>query len=309
MWLDELSQLVDALATCIDTHRDVLNESTTRYALIDPLLSALGWCLSDPAQVRTEYTIGPSEDATKTRRLDYAMWQDEKICLVVEAKRFGGSLALDDGATAQAITYCYTSGCQHFLVTDGNQWHGYALMGEGELKDRRMLSFTVKERRRNVMDLFWLWPGNFKGATTQPNLHAPSVREIISRSTTPSPIRQHTTTGVPLPEVEVRYEKGIKPHRLVFPDGETKDVSNRWWRVQAATAEWLIESNRVKHLPVQTGQNVTLLHKKRQGFVSPKEVRGHWFEGNGSAIDHLRKARQLLFSCDVNPSEVHVELS
>lgn len=306
MWLDELSELVDDLAACIDTHRDILNESTTRYALIDPLLNALGWRLSDPAQVRTEYTTDTG------KRLDYAMLQDKRICLVVEAKRFGEALALDDRATNQAITYCYQVGCPHFLVTDGNHWHGYALMGEGELRDRQMLNFTVKKEVRSIMDLFWLWPGNFKGKTTQPNLHGRPAEIDVSRNTTPSDVRQHTASGTPLPRA---YTQGMdKPRCLIFPDGETKDVSDRWWRIQAATAEWLIDHNHVTRLPVQTAQGVLLLYKKRTNrdappFSQPKEVRGHWIDAHANAKQHFTKARQLLELCEVDPNTVHVELS
>ena len=60
MWLDELNDLVVELSTKIDQHREILqkSESSTRYCLIDPLLTALGWDLSDPAQVLTEYNSG-----------------------------------------------------------------------------------------------------------------------------------------------------------------------------------------------------------------------------------------------------------
>ena len=56
MWLDDLNELVDTLKQRIEQHKDVLgkNETATRYALIDPLLTALGWDLQDPGQVQTE---------------------------------------------------------------------------------------------------------------------------------------------------------------------------------------------------------------------------------------------------------------
>ena len=43
MWLDELNDLVIELSTKIDQHREILqkSESSTRYCLIDPLLTAL----------------------------------------------------------------------------------------------------------------------------------------------------------------------------------------------------------------------------------------------------------------------------
>lgn len=240
------------------------------------------------------------------------MWQGRKFCLVVEAKKLGASLDKNDPAISQAIQYCYTGSCEHFLVTDGNRWLGYDLMHKGTFEEKCMLNFTVVDRL-GIMDLFWLWPGNFEGEPKQPNLHKRSAEKAAPRSTTPSSIRQHTISGVPLPEVP--YERGMEcPRRLIFPDGETKDTSNRWWSVQAATAEWLIDHNHVKLLPLQTERGATLLYKKKTNrdappFNSPKEVRGHWIETHASAKQQLRKATQLLESCDIDPTTVHVELS
>ena len=68
MWLDDLTELVGTLEERIEQHKDVLgrNETATRYALIDPLPTALGWDLQDPGQVQTEYSTGDG-------RADYAM--------------------------------------------------------------------------------------------------------------------------------------------------------------------------------------------------------------------------------------------
>ena len=61
MWLDELDQAVRTLAGRIKQHERTLqgNEQATRYALIDPLLVALGWNLADPGEVIAEYQLGP----------------------------------------------------------------------------------------------------------------------------------------------------------------------------------------------------------------------------------------------------------
>ena len=62
MWLDELNDLVDELSKRINMHRDRLarSESTTRYALIDPLLAKIGWRLADPSHILTEYVTEES---------------------------------------------------------------------------------------------------------------------------------------------------------------------------------------------------------------------------------------------------------
>ena len=57
MVLEELHELVEALKARIDAHSVELqkSEALTRYALIDPLLRALGWDTADPSQVLVEF--------------------------------------------------------------------------------------------------------------------------------------------------------------------------------------------------------------------------------------------------------------
>lgn len=68
MLLDELVGVIDTLKQRIRTHGATLraNEIRTRVALIDPLLVALSWDVSDPALVTPEYNVGNG-------RADYAL--------------------------------------------------------------------------------------------------------------------------------------------------------------------------------------------------------------------------------------------
>lgn len=315
MWLDELDELRQVLRRRISTISELGgSESMVRYALVNPLLSALGWNLADPEQVRTEYAVELMVDGRlRPGYLDYVLFHDQKKRLVVEAKALGKPL--DDGAVHQCMDYCRQDGPGHFVVTDGRQWRGYYLFAPGGIKNNQDFKFDMNESP--TMDLLWLWPGNFRGdrARQIPKPRFEQGRERASAA--PSPPSDQApagaTSGVPLPEV--KHVKGMDaPRRLIFPNGETKDVSDRWWRIQAATAEWLIDHNHVTRLPVQTAQGVTLLYKRRTNrdappFSQPKEVRGHWIDAHANAKQHLTKARQLLESCEVDPNTVHVELS
>ena len=55
--LDDLVDVIETLQERIQTHSATLraNEIRTRTALIDPMLTALGWDVSDPALVTPEY--------------------------------------------------------------------------------------------------------------------------------------------------------------------------------------------------------------------------------------------------------------
>ena len=73
MPLDDLVSVIETIQQRIREHGDSLrqNETRTRMALIDPLLTALGWDVADPGVVTPEYDVSG-------RRADYgcvAQWR------------------------------------------------------------------------------------------------------------------------------------------------------------------------------------------------------------------------------------------
>ena len=322
MWLDELDELRDVLRRRINDHYAALagSESTVRYALVNPLLTALGWDLEDPSRVRTEYRVDqfPQKDGKLTLGfLDYVLMQDQQRLLVVEAKALGKPL--DDERVDQCIRYCHRYGPGHFVVTNGRQWQGYYLFAQGGTSENQDFVFDMDDSP--TMDLLWLWPGNFR--TDRRARPVPKPRREVSEEQTaiaPSlPSAQPsaaTTSGVPLSDVN--YEPGMSnPRRLIFPDGKTKDVTKSWASVQPATAEWLIDDGYVKGLPLRNRQGTYLLHKepkKKTGKPfrkdSAREVRkNHWIDMNFGPKGHLTKAMELLESCEVDPATVYLELT
>ena len=59
MGLDDLVARIELLQARIRSHKAALreNETRTRMALIDPLMHALGWDVSDPGVVTPEYKV------------------------------------------------------------------------------------------------------------------------------------------------------------------------------------------------------------------------------------------------------------
>ena len=81
--LDDLVGVIETLQQRIRDHGPTLreNETRTRMALIDPLLAALGWDVSDPAVVTPEYNVSG-------RWADYALLgTDGKPAATLEAKK------------------------------------------------------------------------------------------------------------------------------------------------------------------------------------------------------------------------------
>lgn len=310
MWLDELSELVDALAKRINEHQATLSrsEAATRYGLIDPLLRALGWDLSDPNQVRPEYRT-ESEDPRRKKRADYAMLHQNEPYLIVEAKKLDEQLS--DDAQDQLGTYLLRTSAQYGVVTNGRRWVGYSLDSKG---DKKTFEFNVTRSPASVLELLWLWRGNMMGATVRPKSHRRSDASSVSvRSSAPS-APAPSQSGIPLPNVE--YSEGMPPpKRLLFPDGAMKDVSKSWAAVQVAIAEWLFDCGRVSDLPLKNSRGTHLASSepttaKGKDFRSGRKVRdGFWIDMNFGPASHLRKAKELLLACDVRPETVTLELS
>ena len=308
MWLDELQGLVDELRERINKHRNILakSESTTRYALINPLLSEIGWRLADPDQVLTEYSIPGG-------RLDYAMRHDSRLCLVVEAKPLDRSLEVDDlvadKAADQAIGYCYNQGCRHFVVTNGDEWRGYDLHAPGTLQEKQQFGFDVTGNT-GIMDLFWLWPGNFKSVTARPKFHGLQPQSTDNEPPNQKEPSSRLRGGTPLPQF--KYEKGMpKPHQLVFPGGGTKNVRRGWAMILEATVEWLVDSEKVQSGPLRSRRgdvllNTEPLNTKGKPFSRPKQVGSFHFEGSVGPEIALQRAVNVLEACGINPHEVRL---
>lgn len=304
MWLNDLEELVGKLRHRIHDHRSVLtrSESTTRYALIDPLLTCLGWDLADPSQVLTEYEAR-YEGNDKRHYADYVLFHGGRPCLVIEAKSLGTNLA-DGEKIDQGTKYCNRVGAQHFVLTNGDRW---------EARDRTdprkpVFEFDVTESRTNVIELLWLWPGNFYAERA---MSIPKPRSAQPRGTNVNctllaldPAPSGATSGVPLPDAST--EAG-EPRRLSFPDGQTKDVSS-WTSVQVAVAEWLIDNGHVTSLPLQDGQGNDLMCGQSWSARCRQVRECYWIFPNLKKESHRARAMELLQSCRVPQHTICLEL-
>ena len=137
MQLDDLVNAIDTLRQRIKPHRQSLqqNETRTRMALIDPLLTALGWDVSDPNLVTPEYGVGRGG-------ADYAMNGSETIPVaIVEAKRLGHTL--DDELMMQMLNYANARRVRYIAVTDGDLGELQEVFKQAPLEDRRRLNLNI----------------------------------------------------------------------------------------------------------------------------------------------------------------------
>ena len=113
----------------IQAERDYLagHETRTRQFLIDPILTALGWDILDPAVVVLEAQI-------RGGFADYLGASETAPAIVVEAKRLGTNLRREP--TEQVVRYSNWLGLEHAVLTDGNIWHHIEVSGIGATHSR-----------------------------------------------------------------------------------------------------------------------------------------------------------------------------
>ena len=314
MWLDDLNERVGTLKERIEQHKDVLskNETATRYALIDPLLTALGWDLQDPGQVQTEYSTGDG-------RADYAMLvggDTSRPRLVIEAKKLGRPIS--DGIN-QSITYCVGRGIPYFVVTNGRDWAAYETHKPVPVTDKQIIDFSLTDPTRpTVMKMLWLWRGNFESES--PIVPVAPDRPVLQQAATsaPQPAAAESPSNEEQPDRGIPLDKFSPNTRarpsvaLLFPDGTEKNIAN-WYEIQTSVVEWLIDTERLTEAdcPVKGsggGHLVSTSPVKRDGneFGIPKQIGRFYIDAEAAAARHINIAKAILKARNVNPSDVRV---
>ena len=193
--MKELLEAIEKVRERIKLYRNQLsqNEMLTRYALIDPILRALGWDTEDPEQVVPEFS-------TEHGRPDYALIQDGEKLAMVEAKSLGTNL---ERAREEGFRYCWRNGVPYFLVTDGDIWelHDMQVM-------RGRLIFSVRLSEANpgaaARQLLALW--------------RPAMPEVQPAPESIMPAPETTVTQPPSPPTTEDYERGTgTPQRFFRP--------------------------------------------------------------------------------------------
>ena len=114
------------------------HEICTRYAVIDPILWALGWKTQDPMEVEVEYRRGKQRG-----RVDYALFdRDAHPVVLIEAKRWGANL---NAHTQQIAGYANRMRQGAACITDGWEWDIYDMSKRGSFRSKLV-------RRVNLFD-------------------------------------------------------------------------------------------------------------------------------------------------------------
>ena len=323
MPLDDLVKVIETLQQRIREHGDSLrqNEIRTRLALIDPLLTALGWDVADPGLVTAEYDVSG-------RRADYALLGTGNIpAATVEAKKLNESL---EPHRLQMLNYSNAAGIRFAGLTDGNRWEFYEIFKQGTLDERRILEAVISNESSAHLALKFLllWRPNL-GSGRPMDSKPPILREVpsvIEESRVP---RSSTAQGGLREE---RHGQGNEewhqlssleiipgddpPAAIRFPTGDEYQIKI-WRQLVEITLSWLWDKGLLKtdDLPVRSSSKRFLVslepvHPPGNRFKTVCPISGTplYIDGNISARASASNAKRILQHCDQDPTTVVIKI-
>lgn len=230
MPLDDLINVIETLKERMTMYCQSLqqNEIRTRTALIDPLLTALGWDVSDPGLVTPEYTVGQG-------RADYALIDGGSrsgSVAIVEAKSLDSFL--NDRERNQMLIYANMEGVKYAILTNGDRWELYDIFTHARLNERRLLSVKIinTPAHQLALQLLLLWRPNLTSG--QPvTAQGPALGTETERITAEA---LHQPVDTPLPQT------GSAPP-LATHQSRQGSSSSRTSRYCVAGETWLEFSN------------------------------------------------------------------
>ena len=310
MALDDLVVCIKLLQERMRSHNAALreNETRTRMALIDPLLHALGWDVSDPGVVTPEYKVSGGW-------ADYALLRPEgQPAATVEAKKLGEALVPH---RMQMLNYANASGIDYAGLTDGNHWELYDVFKRGQLEERRILEVSIARTpaHESALKLLMLWRANLE--SRQPVAASPPILGGVSTPTQDPPpgdgkppapppespdwiaLSQYTPpSGAPCP-VAIR-----------FWDGNKKTLS-RWNEILTLVVEKLYAERllAIDDAPIQWSKGTYSVHTEPvhptgKPFANYKSIDGTplFVNVNLNAGQVRENAKKLLQRYGKNPA-------
>ena len=313
MLLDDLVTAIQTVQARIRDHGDSLsqNEYRTRISLIDPILNALGWDVSDPSLVTIE------DHHSGVGIPDYALLgEDEKPRAYIEAKKLGEMAGTTKPAhRSQLRDYADELKTNYAGLTDGDHWifrnFSSGFSGESYILD---VTLSNQSEYQSALKLLVLWRNNL--GTGQPiEANRPLLVDqpkAVGAEKRPEPRKENPRTLDPPPLSSewtdlTNYDHRLgQPSAMRLPDNQEKQLSH-WYQILENTAAWLIEEKRLTSAmcPIKDIVSTDLLSEGGARFLRYGELKGGmFFNKNKSAKDHLRGTKVLLSQCGKNPDSL-----
>lgn len=332
MALDELAATIETLKRRINDHRASLaaNETRTRQVLIDPLLMALGWDVSDPTQVELEYSAGQG-------KADYALIGTQGPVAVIEAKRLGETL--DEKHVMQVLNYANSQGIGYMVVCNGDEWRMYDVFKQAQLSERLIMELKVGTLPSydTALKSLSLWRPNL-GSGLAPTMAGEPIIAPTGPENCP-PIEHKLQESIDAEAVQadsgweslanLSVENGTKPPTkiriggkdIVLPPHNDKRPSppyTNWTGFLVSFAKWLVASGNLDRtkcpITIHANSDLSLIadkpvHPSGSEFHSGERIGGGlWINKNLSTPNKRRSLIHLLKNCGFDPSTVQVKI-
>jgi len=308
----DLINVIETIRRRIEAHRQSLqqNETRTRTALIDPLLTALGWDVSDPGLVTPEYNVGQG-------RADYALINGSDIipAAIVEAKKLNYALKNDE--RMQMLNYANARGVRYAAVTDGNIWELYEVFKQAPLEGRRRLSvkITSTPAHQLALQLLLLWRPNLASggpvAAQEPVLgtrREPATTEAFHQ---PVDTSSAQTSSAPPPAMTHQPRQRRSSSRIVqyCVDGENWIQCNNAILLMISIVQWCAQQHlngagdyydKLSRTYARRGQPILIreiVTGKQKTCYSREEVNGWYIFRNLPNQEKRKMIDKILRAC------------
>ena len=138
------------LSIKIEKQKDVIqSEEATKNACVMPFIKLLGYDVSDLTEVVPEFT---ADFGTKQgEKVDYAVFKDGEVIMIIECKKFGTDLS--DDHTAQLYRYFSVTHPPIAVLTDGALYQFYTDLEKSNVMDMKpFLEFNLLDIQESLID-------------------------------------------------------------------------------------------------------------------------------------------------------------
>jgi predicted type IV restriction endonuclease len=137
--LEPATEVIRKRIRQVRDRKELIGEQNTKAALIDPLLSVLGWDLQEIDEVRREYRRKPQDNP-----VDYALFLNRTECLLIEAKSLEKDLG-DRKWISQNISYAAVVGVKWCVLTNGDEYRIYNSHAEVDVDEKLFRKVSISD--------------------------------------------------------------------------------------------------------------------------------------------------------------------
>ncbi|MDX2188650.1 MAG: type I restriction endonuclease [Bacteroidota bacterium] len=142
---DQIKQIGDRVNKIKD---QIQTEEATKTALVMPFIQCLGYDIFNPSEVVPEFI---SDIGTKKgEKIDYAIFKDGHITILIECKHWNQNLSLHDN---QLLRYFHVSKSKFGVLTNGIIYRFYSdLVEPNKMDEKPFLEFDITDIRENEVE-------------------------------------------------------------------------------------------------------------------------------------------------------------